>query len=716
MTHKNKLSSANAANSDEIDLSKVFRTLVDDKWFISAIISLFACVAILYTVFATPIYRADALVQVEKTPGSSLLTSMLPDSQPTSSTEIELIKSRMVIGRTIDNLNLEVDIKRKYFPFFGRGYAHIMGHDKNNLSISHFSIPEGELNQPYLVTIGDHNTFTLTKNDIALLNGKIGALAQTDEYSILIDKADALAGNEFIIAKRPFLTVYNGILKSFDVNDKGKDTGVLGLSYDNEDFNMASTVLNSIAENYLLQNVQRKTEEAEKSLSFLHEQLPIVRSKLDADEDKLNKFRQQNESVDLSLEAKSVLDTLVQLDAQLNELTFKETDISKLYTKDHPSYKALLQKQKVLEQEKAKLNKKVSQLPMTQQEILRLTRDVKVGQQVYMQMLNKQQELEIAKASTVGNVRIIDNGMTRLSSVKPQKLIVILLGIIFGAFVSVAYSLIRKAMHKGIESPEVLETMGLNVYASVPLSEWQKERDKKFQFKNSNKNVRSADLLAIGNPADLAIEAIRSLRTSLHFSMMEAKNNILMISGVSPSIGKSFISVNLAAVLAQANKKVLIIDADMRKGYLHTILATDNGDHGLSNALSGKVSFEDVVVSVPGVAGLSMVSRGKIPPNPSELLMNERLQDFVVWAKNNFDIVLIDTPPILAVTDPAIIGRMCGTALLVARFEENTAKEVDVSVRRFMQNDVEIKGVILNAVVRRYSNEGYGYYQYEYKS
>lgn len=723
MINKNRLSLSKTDNGDEIDLGKVIGTLIDDKWLILAVTLLFSCMAIVYTIFATPIYRADALVQVEKNAGSSILaslTSMLPDSQPASSTEIELIKSRMVIGKTIDDLNLETEIRRKYFPLFGRGIAHITGSDNKNIAISHFTLPDEDINKPYLIKFIDDKNYTLSSEDHLILKGKIGELTQSGNFSLLVDNGNVEAGNEFIVTKHPFLSVYGAILNVLDVNDKGKDTGVLGLSYDDEDPQMASGILNSIAENYLLQNVQRKTEEAQKSLDFLQEQLPRVRSTLDADEDKLNKFRQENESVDLSLEAKSVLDRLVQLDGQLNELTFKETDISKLYTKDHPSYKSLLQKRKVLEDEKTQLNKKVGALPKTQQEILRLTRDVQVGQQVYMQMLNKQQELNIAKASTVGNVRIVDQGMTRLSAVKPQKLIIIILATMLGGFLAIAYSLIRKAIHKGIESPEVLETMGYNVYASVPVSEWQREQDKKIALKGHNKNVRAADLLSIGNPTDLAVEAIRSLRTSLHFAMMEAKNNILMISGISPSIGKSFISTNLAVVLAQTGQKVLVIDADMRKGYMHSLLSANNGNKGLSNILSGQLSFDNAVTTVPDVENLFMVSRGQIPPNPSELLMNERFQKFLEWTNDNFDIVIVDTPPILAVTDAAIIGRICGTSLLVARFEENTAKEVEVSIRRFEQNGVEIRGVILNAVIKRassyYGNEGYGYYQYEYHS
>ncbi|WP_143460331.1 polysaccharide biosynthesis tyrosine autokinase, partial [Klebsiella pneumoniae] len=165
------------------------------------------------------------------------------------------------------------------------------------------------------------------------------------------------------------------------------------------------------------------------------------------------------------------------------------------------------------------------------------------------------------------------------------------------------------------------------------------------------------------NPADIAIEAIRGLRTSLHFAMMEARNNILMISGASPNAGKTFVSSNLSAVIAQTGKSVLYIDTDMRKGYAHKLFELDN-NNGLSEILSGKVEVSQAVKKVHS-AGFDFISRGQVPPNPAELLMHRRFGELLAWAEKKYDIVILDTPPILAVTDPAIIGHYAGTTLLV---------------------------------------------------
>ncbi|UMO88796.1 tyrosine-protein kinase Wzc [Pectobacterium sp. PL64] len=709
-------------HSDEIDLGRLLGTLLDNRWLIIAVTALFTIIGIFYAVLATPVYKTDALIQVEQSQGNSLLndiSSMLPDSKPKSDAEIELIKSRMVIGKTVNDLALDIDVQQQYFPIIGKGLARLAGEEPAKIAVSRLDVPESWQDQVFTLTVLDGKQYSVEAGDSLTFTGSVGQLETHNSITLLISDIAAKPGTIFNIKKLNQLTAVNNVLDKLVVADKGKDTGVLELSLEGEDSVLTNKTLSSISQNYLQQNVERKSEEAGKSLEFLKEQLPNVRTSLNEAENKLNQFRQQNESVDLSLEAKAVLDTTVAVEAQLNELTFKEAEISKLYTREHPAYRALLEKRKTLEQERDKLNKRVGAMPKTQQEILRLTRDVQAGQEVYMQLLNKQQELSINKASTVGNVRIIDNAVIQPKPVKPKKMLIVLIAMFLGGVVSTAFVILKTLLHKGIESPEQLEELGINVYASVPLSEWQQKKDRALLGKKNKKvNTRATDLLAVGNPTDLAIEAIRSLRTSLHFAMMEAKNNVLMISGASPAIGKTFVSANLGAVIAQSGQRVLIVDCDMRKGYAHELMGT-HGTDGLSDILSGQCGVEKSVRKT-AVENMDFIPRGQVPPNPSELLMHNRFVEFIKWAGEHYDLVLLDTPPILAVTDAAIISRHAGTSLLVARFEMNTLKEIEVAIRRFEQNGTEIKGVILNAVMKRaasyYGYGNYDYYTYEYKS
>lgn len=703
--------------TDEIDLGRLVGELIDHRKLILSVTALFTLIALLYALFATPVYQADALLQVEQKQGNAILNSlsqMLPDSQPQSAPEIALLQSRMILGKTVDDLNLQARVQQKYFPIFGKGWSRLTGKRAGSVTVSRLYLPsDGGSDTPSLkLTVKDKNHYSVIFND-KQMSGEVGSLLDMNGIALKVDQIEAEPETEFVISYVSKLEAISDLQDMFSVVDQGKDTGMLNLSLSGPDPQLLEKILDSISNNYLAQNVARQAAQNAKSLEFLNVQLPKVRNELDIAEDKLNQYRRQKDSIDLSLEAKSVLEQIVNVDNQLNELTFRESEISQLYTKEHPTYKALMEKRKTLQEEKARLNQRVSAMPKTQQDILQLSRDVDSGQAVYMQLLNRQQELSIAKSSAIGNVRIIDNAVSQPKPVKPKKVIVLFVGIILGGMVSVGLVLLRVFLRRGIESPEQLEEIGINVYASIPVSETFVKRSQQSVRLKKKTEIGYQAFLAVENPADLAIEAIRGLRTSLHFAMMEARNNVLMISGASPNAGKTFVSSNLAAVVAQTGQKVLFIDTDMRKGYTHKLFNLDN-ENGLSDILSGKTELNKAVKTVSN-AGFDYISRGAVPPNPAELLMHRRFGELINWASGIYDIVILDTPPILAVTDAAIIGHYVGTTLLIARFEQNTTKEIEVSFKRFEQSGVMVKGCILNGVMKKASSYyGYGYNHYGY--
>ncbi|HDG7590038.1 TPA: polysaccharide biosynthesis tyrosine autokinase [Klebsiella pneumoniae] len=718
------MSSATSKNilkdDDEMDLGKLIGELIDHRKLIIAITSFCTLISLVYAIFATPIYQANSLIQVEQKQGNAILSNlsqMLPDSQPQSAPEISLIQSRMILGKTVDDLNLQIMIKQNYFPIFGQGFARLLGEKPSNIEVTRLYVTNANDDVTQLeLKIKDGEHYQI-KYDGAVFNGRVGELLENKQLAIKVNDISAKPGDTFTIYYFNRQKAIADLLDNLNVSDQGKDTGILSISYTGENPQLIKNIVNSISENYLAQNISRQAAQDAKSLDFLNIQLPKVRNDLDIAENKLNAYRRQSDSVDLSLEAKAVLDQIVNVDNQLNELTFRESEISQLYTKEHPTYKALMEKRKTLQEEKLRLNKKVSSMPETQQEILRLSRDVESGRAVYMQLLNRQQELNIAKSSAIGNVRIIDDAVTQLKPVKPKKILVVIIGFILGLSIAIGVVFLRIMLRRGIETPEQLEEIGINVYASVPVAESLVSNER--SIKNIRKKITHKEytgLLATTNPADLAIEAIRGLRTSLHFAMIEARNNILMISGASPNAGKTFISSNLAAVVAQTGKKVLFIDTDMRKGYVHKVFDVEN-DNGLSNYLSGKLGLEATLKKIPE-AGFDFISRGVVPPNPTELLMHRRMEEMLKWASQNYDLVILDTPPILAVTDAAIIGHYAGTTLLVARFELNTVKEMDVAFKRFEQSGIVAKGCILNGIVKKassYYGYGYNHYGYSYK-
>ncbi|KAB0483003.1 polysaccharide biosynthesis tyrosine autokinase [Vibrio chagasii] len=708
-------------NSDEIDLGKLLGLLLDAKWLIMLTTFIFAVLGIAFALLSTPVYKADALIQIEEK-SSGGISSMVGDmgelfsQESSATTEVEIIKSRMILGETVDKFNLTTVTAPIYAPIVGKGFARLTG-DINHIAVSRFTLPSYASNYSHTIQILDaeQGTYQLLRDDErVILQGKVGELATADDYSLFVAGFESHNGFEFSIAKQSRLEAIEWLKKSLSLSEQGKQTGILKLSFEGENKQQITEILNHISQIYFLQNVKRNSAEAEKSLEFLESHLPGIKSELTGYEDTLNNYRQKNESIDLGLEAQSTLKVMVELEAQLNELTFKESEISQRFTKDHPAYKSLLDKRKTLLREKDRLNEQIQKLPKTQREVLRMTRDVEVNQQIYIQLLNKVQELSIIKAGTVGNVRILDDAQAYKRAVKPKKPLIVVLATLLGGMLSVAFVLVKAAFHRGVESPDQIEQIGLPVYAAVPKSDLQIELTNRFKSKKTQTKGAQA-LLAESNPADLSVEALRGLRTSLHFAMLEAKNNVLMISGPAPGIGKSFISTNFAAVAAKTGQKVLLIDADMRKGYLQQSFGV-KWENGLSDVLSNKQEFAQSVKATP-VENLDILTRGQVPPNPSELLMHPRFAELMEWASKEYDLVIVDTPPVLAVTDPSIVGAFAGTTLMVARYGQNTLKEIDVARNRFEQSGIEVKGVIFNAIEKKASSSyGYGYYNYAYSS
>jgi len=717
--------------ADEIDLQKLWGLLVDHRWLIigTTLIALFLGVA--YGLLATPIYKADALLQVEDkqggVPGFSELNELFTE-ESSADAEIQIIRSRMVLGDVIDQLQLDILVQPDRPPLIGglgapdpapefvpkplfAGYRD----SETFVTVKHFRVPE-VLEGEAFTLLEENGQPTLYLEDQKVGSAPVGSPIKSEDGAIQLEIGEWEYGEEPLsLIKQARADAVNQLRGRLSVSEQGKVTGIIAMAITGPHKTRIRTILDAISETYLLQNIKRLSAEAENSLDFLDEQLPEIKEKLTGAEEKLNAYRLKSESVDLSLETQSVLERLVAIEAKINELKIKESEVSARFTQEHPAYRTLIQQRGSLLQEKEELNKQIKALPETQQEVLRLMRDVEVNQEIYVGLLNKSQELRIMKAGTVGSVRIIDKALVQPEPVKPQKSLIAILAAMLGGMGAVGYVLVKAAFNRGIESPEQLEEQGISVYASIPLSEHQQKVDRLEALKRRRhkKNKEPIPLLALSDPNDLAIEALRSLRTSLHFAMMEASNKVLMVSGPSPGVGKSFVTANLAAVLAQTGQKVVVIDADMRKGHMHRFFDNRNDD-GLSDYLSGQKE-QEAVIQATKMENLAFIPRGQVPPNPSELLMHNRFKSLMESLSDQYDIVLVDTPPILAVTDAAIVGQLAGSSLIVTRFGVNSVKEVDITLTRFAQNNVEIKGAILNCMERRASNE-YGYYAYEYSS
>lgn len=747
---------------DEIDLGYLLAICLDNKWLIIIITALVTLIGAAYAWLAVPEYQADALLQVEQRQNNlgALDLAMLGQEQTASSTQTEILRSRMIMGQAAQQARLDVVVNPHYYPIIGEAMVR-RGTQRPGWSQDSAYVWAGEeINVDELrvedILLGRELTLRVTGVDQYQLldpdaqpigNGRVGELFsnQSPFVELRVSRINAPTNSEFMLIKRSDIQMTRNLQGRFSVASRGRDTGILELTLTGPDRAELLRSLNAISDVYLVQNINRQAAEAESRLEFLEQQTPLIQDDLNNAENSLNEYRANQDSVDLSFETRSMLERMVALEAELNSLQIQESDLAQRFTPSHPVYRSLLEKRNQLQGERQRLDAQVNNLPETQRQVLRLNRDVEVSQQIYLQMLNATQELRIARAGTVGNVRILDRALVGSNPIAPRTNLILVISLMAGVMLGLMLVLIRHMLHRGITSVEELQALGLHVYATIPLSERQLKlfdrfNDKKGmqrlralfgktlgakigqrlgKSKHARNDVNDNGVLALIDPSDLAIEALRSLRTSLHFAMLEAPNNRLMLTGPSPAVGKSFISTNLGAICAQGGQRVLLIDGDLRKGHIHRSFG-GHSEEGLSDYLVGEITQEQLIRETEQ-DGLDYIARGTAPPNPSELLMSQRFDQFMQQMSEQYDLVIIDTPPALAVTDAAVVGKLAGTTLMITRFRENNPKEVERSLQQLESAGVVVKGSILNAIERSASSYygygyGYGYYNYAYKS
>ncbi len=721
--------SQNTNTEDTIDLKELFFALIA-QWKLIALCIILSLVFALLYLRATPnTYSVDALVQVEDSKGASAallgdLSQMIDQKSPAQS-EIEILKSRLVLGSVIQALHLDINISSTENTFSHRLFnkadysteytpkAVIFNDGEQSFDIKQFEIPNYYLDKKLSLSF-KNNSFSLMdlKTDKVVLKAPLNQLNQINTkyglWKIAIFSKDSF-DSDYFVKKSSLPTAVNTILANYSVAEKGKLTGILGLNYQGQDKEHITKVLNSILSAYSAQNVARRSAETAQTLKFLDEQLPELKKQLDDAEREFNKFRQQYNTVDVTKESELYLTQSINLETKKIELQQQQADLAAKYTSEHPAMREINAQLVALNKQISDLNGTLKRLPDLQRQYLQLYREVEVKTQLYTALLNSYQQLRIAKAGEIGNVRIVDTAVEPVEPIKPKKLQILILSIFLGGFLGTLLALLRNMLRTGVkDSTQIEREFDLPVYATVPRSPVQETR------MSILKKKKSIPILAVKHSDDIAIESLRSIRTAIHFALASAKNNIIMIAGPAPEVGKSFISTNLATIFAQSDKKVLLIDADMRRGYLHKYFDVEV-ELGLSEFLSNQAELSQIIHQAE-VNGLNVITRGKIPTNPSEMLGSQKFKALLDELSQQYDHIIIDTPPILAVTDGIIISQYAGVNLLIARYSKSQMKELELSLNRFEQAGVKVNGFILNDI-QRTAGTGYSYnYAYAYKA
>ncbi len=714
---------------ESIEMSSIVDTFVDHRWMIIKLMMIALLIGLLVAFGTKPIYESTMLIHVEDDkPNTSKNMlgdiSSLFDVKAAAISEMEILNSRLVISRAVDRLGLYIDVKPRLFPVIGRWFAKnnlqlsepgIFGYGgyvwgNESLNVNTFYAPESFQNKEFVVTIGEAGKFRLQQKELQFdVNGVSGkpllVKVKDGTIELLLQHVNAKPGAQFLLRYIPKFQAIESIQNAMTVVEKGKQSGIISVTLEGTDARLVNDTLVEIGREYVNQNVHRKLEEAEKALIFLDKQLPNLKQNLEQSEAKYYDFRNTHGTIDLAEEAKLALQQGVVEKAKRLELQQKMEELLVSFTPSHPLIVGL---DKQIQKMTSEINSRtahIRELPFLEGNLLRLSRDMKVNNELYSALLNSAQQLRLMKAGKVSNVRLIDAPMLPDTPARPNRSKIIGISVLLGLCLGIAVAFFRKAFQRGIDSPHKIEQMlgARMLYATIPHSETQA----KLCSKNGNQS-HTLPILASVSSEDIAIESLRGFRTALLFSMPQCRNNIVLISSPTRGLGKSFVAVNFAAVMASSGKKVLLIDADFREGHLHRYFDVERRN-GLSEAIANLSLLKEAIH--PKVqTNLDFLSTGKLPPNPSEYLLHPNFGTVLQILSVEYDFILLDTPPVLAVSDALTIGSYAGAVFLLTRANVTTESEITETVMRLSHAGITPQGLIFNDFkMRKRQVEKYSY-------
>lgn len=702
-----------------LDLSALLDELFRNKWLITLIAIITLSIGGLYAHLQMPQYQSDILLQVDS--GRSNLhqgglmeqLALGGSSANEALTQTALIQSRFILIPIIQALHLDIQVKPKPLSIWNY-LVHPQENNAHALEIELFKVPRESLNKKYYVSINKPGFVSLfnAKNKL-ILEGKEGLLLSNKEGTIKL-KVKAIhgpLGAQFTLIKRSKSKVMASLLKQLTIQETGvkgrqASTGILNITLKGKNPNQIVSILDKIALTAQSKDVKKKAQEASQTLAFLEQQLPITKEQLQQAEYNLNQYRAQSGKIDLELQTQALISRFTDVDKEISKLRVEQVNLQNLYTSQHPMLIALNKQLNSLKVQRSELEQTLKKSPDSDQLAVNLLREVTVKKELYLILLSKIQELQVVKAGTISSLRILSMAKIPEEPLPSKTLLIYFISLILGFILSILIIFIHRMLASKIEDPHWSEEhFNLPNVAIIPFSKEQKIQDEPI-------------LLAYTHPKNLSIESLRSLRTSLQVSLAGAKNNIVSILGMSPGVGKSFISANIAYLFASIGKKVLLIDADLRKGTAHHYLNIPPSP-GLADLLKGTLNLDEVVVKT-AYENLSCIPRGAYPENPSELLMTGQFKTLLQTLSECYDLVVIDTSPILLVTDAVIVSAIAGINYLVLGAGVHQPKEVEVALKRLLSSGTSLHGSVFNYTRPQlkkmltskyaYGNYGYAYY------
>ena len=696
------LSSApSTRDNEEISLQEIFLLLWRNRKAIITCVLVAAVIGAFVAQWARPVFSSDVLLQVNMKGNSSKSTKALGEmgevlemASPTDA-EIELIKSRMVLASVAQEEHLNLVAQ----PV---GFWNRLLHTEGRMDLDSLQIPvQLRTEKWYAVADGEDGYSVIAPDGKKILDGKVGEICKVayagDSLVIRVKFLLAEEGQKFIIAQGSTLKAGRALRGALSVGEQGKKTGIIAVRYSHRYPDRAASILNTIAKTYLRQNVEMRSAEAEKTLEFLESQLPMVKAKLDSAEKVLADYRYKIGSIDMTGETKAHISKETELKRQILEMEQKRQAAMRLFKAEHPSVVTLSRQLGKLRSELNMLKKSAQKMPLTQQEVARLQEEVAVNNEIYTNMLNNIQQLRVVRVGEVGNVRIVDLAQVESLPSKPKRKKIFLIAIAIGFLVGVFYAYLMYLLKNGVRSASEIEReTKMNVLVKIP-----KSRNK---LLGRHVKVRQSTPFVLQRTEDQVTESFQSMMTAINFSFSHKEHSVILVMGLISGVGKSFVSQNLSAIAATSGKKVLLVDADMRRGSVRSGV-------GLADVLVGKKTLDEAVQQKFD-KNMFVLNAGRTNMTACGLLRSDAMDNLLKEARQKYDLVIVDTPPLSLVTDAELICPLADYLLFVLQYGKHRMDDIKESLSKIMRYSGKQGAVVLNQY--EYEPGHYGYYEKEY--
>jgi capsular exopolysaccharide synthesis family protein len=759
------------------DIGHYIKLFGRNKLLTLLIISLFMLGGLVYSYFSQPVYETYSTMEVggDKVDIDIMNRNNYDKDSTLIDTEVEIIRSRKLVEQALDkvgyqnryfiesnykknelykNSPIEIsDIKVKNSEFYGTWF-HVEALDDE-----HFRIytAEGGIVDTLKKNIFGKDPMSLSYDGEHIFGEKI----DTPYFSAVINKKSDVYGKKLIFVVSDKNSAISNISRNLSVFPVAKNGSIIKMIYQDNVSKRAKDFLDALVDTYMSKSVNKNTTEASQALNFIDTQLKEVKAKLKKSALKLENYKEENNLMNIDSESDVTIKQLSKYKAELSDIKIQENAFQSLYeefkkgnygavsslareypvletllsdfqraksekitllgsfTESHPDVEksnekiedvkmalessiesindALREKKRSIEDTLYSKETTLLKLPEKERQLADLKRTYEVNQKTYQFLLEKQSEMQINKASNVSGNRVLDRAIVTKKPVKPNKAMIMGASTLLGLLAALLFVLAKDFFDDKIKTRDDLSAITkVPFYGVVP-------------------HVKSAEkMFILDDQQSVASEAMRLIRTNLEFIPTENKSKVIVVSSTVPGEGKTTTATNLASVFGMGEKRCIVISLDMRRPMLHRVFALTN-KVGMSTVLSKNSELKEVIWEHKKIKNLDIITSGPIPPNPSELMQSGKLNEIIDTLRDSYDYIIIDAPPMGALTDSILLMKLADISLVVFRSEFSEKEYVKSLEEMATSYDINNVGLILNDVKPKNLSQSFFKYSYTYK-